>query len=723
VEEGTSPRPSSTREHAEVADDAAPASVEASSRRRGASVAPASRRDPHLLDEVLGPAVDAPAALGPSVDELPTDEPPPIEALEDEDDPSSLPASARRLAAGSSPTRPAVARRPPAATLTRAWGSGPAAPSRPSGGAGSSTDEFLPRVDRGRAAVLAALRSTEAEPRPTAAPPPLAPRSTLSPRMTAVFGAMFGLATLASILALLMRAAPPAGDRALASAAVASATASAKAEAQKATTKSAPKKRERVLVPPPWRVRDMKEPGVALITGQTERRTLVDALGEKEVPAAQVYRVLKAFEELKKFDKTGRRDTFTVALDKAQKRIRAFEYQVSPAEIYQAKEDEQGTLRAQRLDLKVAEEEFVTAFWLGKSLEKSARDAGLEEGFVQALDEALSGRTSTERLEPGGHLKVIAVEETMLGAFHRYKKLLAVEYTPPEGSQAKALRVYYFDGREVHGYFDAGAKSSHGGWRAPCPGAPVTSRFNPKRMHPVLKKVMPHNGTDFGAPAGTPVYAAYRGVVSFVGNGGPSGNLVLLQHPSGVETGYAHLSKFAPGIKVGDKIGTRQLVGYVGSTGRSTGPHLHFSAKRDGKFFDAETLKLDGEKVLPPGDRQGFLALKAELDRRLDAIALPDKPSKLDDDAEPAPEPGGEADDGKAGASDDKGAGDKHDGDKKGDKKGGEKRAAALVQREGPQKNAPPPGFTEAAGDDDADDPAPAPKGKAPPPPPDPDEE
>lgn len=699
MEEGTSPRPSSTRERAEVADDAAPASAEASSRRARESAPPASRRDPHLLDDVLGPAVD----------ELPTDEPPPIETLEDDDDPSLLPASARRLAAGSSPARPAVARRPPAATLTRAWGSGPAAPSRPI----SSTDEFLPRVDRGRAAVLAALRSTEADPRPTAAPPPLAPRSTLSPRMTAVFGAMFGLATLASILALLMRAAPPAGDRAIASAAAASASASTKTEAQKAPTKSAPKKRERALLPAPWRVRDMKEPGIALITGQTERRTLVDALGEKDIPAAQVYRVLKAFEELKKFDKTGRRDTFTVAFDKAQKRIRAFEYEVSAAEIYQAREDEQGALRGQRLDLKVAEEEYVTAFWLGKSLEKSARDAGLEEGFVQALDEALSGRTSTERLEPGGHLKVIAVEETMLGAFHRYKKLLAVEYTPPEGSPAKSLRVYHFDGREVRGYFDAGAKSSHGGWRAPCPGAPVTSRFNPKRMHPVLKKVMPHNGTDFGAPAGTPVYAAYRGVVSFVGNGGPSGNLVLLQHPSGIETGYAHLSKFAPGIKVGDKIGTRQLVGYVGSTGRSTGPHLHFSAKRDGKFFDAETLKLDGEKVLPPGDRPGFLALKAELDKRLDAITLPEKPSKLDDDDEPAAP---------ADAPDDK-PGDKADkpdkASERGDKKGGEKRAAALIQREGPQKNAPPPGFTEASGDDDADDPtpAPAPKGKTPPPP------
>jgi hypothetical protein len=115
-------------------------------------------------------------------------------------------------------------------------------------------------------------------------------------------------------------------------------------------------------------------------------------------------------------------------------------------------------------------------------------------------------------------------------------------------------------------------------------------------------------------------------VVAFVGMAGPSGNLVTVQHPNGIETGYAHLSRFATGIKVGDKLGTHQLVGYVGSTGRSTGPHLHFSAKKDGKFIDAESLQLDGERVMPTVDRPAFAAAKAELDKRLDAIPLPEPP-------------------------------------------------------------------------------------------------
>jgi murein DD-endopeptidase MepM/ murein hydrolase activator NlpD len=188
----------------------------------------------------------------------------------------------------------------------------------------------------------------------------------------------------------------------------------------------------------------------------------------------------------------------------------------------------------------------------------------------------------------------------------------------------------------VRGYYDARARAPYeGGWRKPV-DAPITSRFNPKRMHPVLHRIMPHTGTDFGAPAGTPVGASAPGVVEFVGSGGPSGNLVTVKHAGGIQTGYAHLSRFADGLKVGDRVKRLQLVGYVGSTGRSTGPHLHFSAKRDGKFFDAETLNLDGLRVLEPSERTHFDKVKLEYDAKLDQIALPPRPPQPARPAEPS---------------------------------------------------------------------------------------
>lgn len=447
----------------------------------------------------------------------------------------------------------------------------------------------------------------------------------LSPRMTAVFGGLFGLATVTSIIALLIQVVPPRNERALIAGAALAHQASSPEDALDGP--KAPKKPNRVPVPGPWRLAELaKDPSVEIHSGTIDRKSFVEALSDKGVPKAQAYRIMKAFEGTRKFDKCGRKDRFSVALERTTKRVRAFEYEVSGTEVYQAREDQGGILVGERLDMKIAEAEVTGSFYVGKDLVAAYQAGGLEDGILQTIDDALGGRISSEAFEEGSTVRVIAVEETALGSFARYKKIIALEYRPVDPAQ-KPMRVYAFHGQEARGYWDERGKQPYsGGWRSPCPGAPVTSRFNPKRMHPVLKKVMPHNGTDFGAPMGTPVYSAYKGTVEWVGPQGPSGNLVTILHANGVQTGYAHLSRFAPGIKIGMKIGVHQLVGYVGSTGRSTGPHLHFSAKKDGKFFDAETLQMDGERVLPPMDRAAFLEVKAELDRRLEAIPLPEPP-------------------------------------------------------------------------------------------------
>jgi hypothetical protein len=150
----------------------------------------------------------------------------------------------------------------------------------------------------------------------------------------------------------------------------------------------------------------------------------------------------------------------------------------------------------------------------------------------------------------------------------------------------------------------------------------VTSRFNPKRRHPILKRIKPHNGTDFGAAVGTPVLASASGRVSFIGKAGPNGNMIRLQHSGGYETGYSHLSRFAKGLKVGARVDQRQTIGYVGSTGRSTGPHLHFSAKRQDRFIDPESLNLDALSPLAAAERQLVSQLRLRYDPLLNAIPI-----------------------------------------------------------------------------------------------------
>ncbi len=442
--------------------------------------------------------------------------------------------------------------------------------------------------------------------------------------MTAVFGGLFGLATVASMVALLIQVFPVEDQRAVAARAAASESAETPLEVNAPST-PAPKKRERKLLPSPWRVKALE--GTHLMArGKTDRRSFIVALNEAGVPKAEVYRIMKALEGVRKFDRTGKNDAFTVAMKRGTKQVVAFEYEVDKTEIYQAKANDSGLLEGKQLDMHVGYEEFATSFYIGQDFTESYKRAGLEPGLAPMIDRAFNGRTSHEAFEEGGAVRLVVVEKTALGAFVAYERIKAIEYIPPDPAK-KPERAYWFEAGPSSGYVDAeGRRPTNKGWRTPVPGAPITSHFNPKRMHPVLNRVMPHNGTDYGAPSGTPVYAAFRGTVSMVGPAGASGNLVLIDHPGGVQTGYAHLSKFAAGLKVGDKVGTRQLVGYVGSTGRSTGPHLHFSAKRDGKFFNPLELKLDAWRLLPVAERGAFEAQKAALDKALEALPMPEPP-------------------------------------------------------------------------------------------------
>jgi murein DD-endopeptidase MepM/ murein hydrolase activator NlpD len=551
------------------------------------------------------------------------------------------------------------------------------------------------------------------------APPPGVIRPSggvyLSPRMTAIFGGLFGLATLTSVIALLIQVVPPKNERAMIAA---SASPSGSGSAG-APSKAAPavKKRERVPIPGPWRVAELeKDASMSVIAGTMNRRSLMEALNEKGVPKAQVYRVLKAFDAVRKFDKSGKKDRFVVAMERESHRVKAFEYELSPSEIWQTKEGDDGLLRpGEKLDLKIAEAEVTAAFYVGSDLTASYQAAGLEDGILQAMDEALSGRLSSESFEEGGTVRVIAIEETALGLFSRYKRIVAMEYRSPDPA-TKPVRIYTFNGQEAKGYWDERGKQPYaGGWRSPVPGAPITSRFNPKRMHPVLHKIMPHQGTDFGAPTGTPIYAAYRGVIETIGPLGPCGNAVQIQHPNNIVTGYCHLSRFAPALKAGDKVGTHRLIGYVGTTGRSTGPHLHFFAKKAGVFFDAETLQLDGERPVPTIDRQGFLAAKGDLDRRLEAIALPEPPPEQPKPVAAASVSADAPEDAPAGSAKEK-VGGKDLG--KGPRPAVMVGSPAAIASAAAEPGIHPKGFIEDDSEDDEADPGPVtpPKGGAPPP-------
>jgi len=190
-------------------------------------------------------------------------------------------------------------------------------------------------------------------------------------------------------------------------------------------------------------------------------------------------------------------------------------------------------------------------------------------------------------------------------------------------------------GDERGEFYDETGRAVHGGWlRTPLRFDHISSPFDPRRMHPILRRIVPHNGLDYAASSGTPVWAAADGEVTWVGARGANGNLVSLRHSNGYETHYAHLSRFASGLERGDRVEQRQVIGFVGSTGRSTGPHLHFGLKHHGRWVDpAEELNGPG-RMMPGGHRGRYRRQVRELQRELAEISVEPAADEEEDEEE-----------------------------------------------------------------------------------------
>ena len=174
--------------------------------------------------------------------------------------------------------------------------------------------------------------------------------------------------------------------------------------------------------------------------------------------------------------------------------------------------------------------------------------------------------------------------------------------------------LYYFDTEGSEGHYDKNGRSVKKAlMKTPINGARLSSPFG-MRKHPIDGFNKMHRGTDFAAPMGTPIMASGDGVVKKAGWCGGGGNCIKIRHNSTYQTVYAHMSKFARGIKTGVRVKQGQTIGYVGSTGKSTGPHLHYEVIVNGKKVNSQKLKLPSGKILKGKERKLFETKKIKLD-------------------------------------------------------------------------------------------------------------
>lgn len=305
----------------------------------------------------------------------------------------------------------------------------------------------------------------------------------------------------------------------------------------------------------------------------------------------------------------------------AQGRVAHFEYHASALEYIEAVRDDGGAIRAQKIERSIERSRLALGGTIRTSLGDAVEAAGYGRGIVGIFVEVFGGRADFQRdTRDGDTFRIILDEERLEGKLRGYGRAYALEY---RGRRTGVLRAFLRSPEAEDEYYTEDGEPLSGSILAmPCRYDVISSQFNPRRVHPILKRPMPHNGVDFAAPTGTPVVAAADGRITWAGPKGPNGNLVSIRHPNGYETHYAHLHTIDRRIKPGTEVRKRQRIGQVGSTGRSTGPHLHFGVKHHGRFVDPMVVlsapgpKLRGKQL---SDYQAYMR---PLKRKLEAIAV-----------------------------------------------------------------------------------------------------
>jgi murein DD-endopeptidase MepM/ murein hydrolase activator NlpD len=197
---------------------------------------------------------------------------------------------------------------------------------------------------------------------------------------------------------------------------------------------------------------------------------------------------------------------------------------------------------------------------------------------------------------PGDEFRMVFEKFFDKDGFVRYGRVLAAEY---RASRKDFVAVWFEDGEGRGDYYTPDGNSVRRAFlKAPVKYSRISSRYTKARLHPILRVRRPHEGVDYAAPTGTPVWSIARGQVIFAGWSGGYGRLIKVKHTNGYVSFYGHLSRYARGLRVGQAVSQKQLIGFVGMSGLATGPHLDFRIQKNGRFFDPLSVKLDmGEPI------------------------------------------------------------------------------------------------------------------------------
>jgi murein DD-endopeptidase MepM/ murein hydrolase activator NlpD len=282
-----------------------------------------------------------------------------------------------------------------------------------------------------------------------------------------------------------------------------------------------------------------------------------------------------------------------------------------------------GGLTASKRPISCSSQRCLAKGSLQTSLSESMNEMGIDDACVSKFADIFAWDINFF-VDPqkGDGWEIIFEKKFSEGRFVGYGDILAAEYSN-NGHVFRAIGM-----RGTHDeilYFDPEGKSLQKQFlKAPLRFNHISSRFTQHRRHPILGIVRPHLGVDYAAPYGTPVHASADGIVSFAGYNGGFGNQVRIRHGGAFETSYGHLQALGRGMRTGKRVVQGDLVGFVGSTGLSTGPHLDYRMTRNQRFINPSAVSLPAGKGVEPERQAEFTGLCQEF-LTLFAIRLPGK--------------------------------------------------------------------------------------------------
>jgi murein DD-endopeptidase MepM/ murein hydrolase activator NlpD len=366
-------------------------------------------------------------------------------------------------------------------------------------------------------------------------------------------------------------------------------------------------------------------PGFEITSGTLERgESLARHLARRHVPAQIVQSIEKGLAGLLDFRRAQPGHSYELSRDAAGQLVE-FRYFLSKSDGYLLRRTAHGMVASRdavRLHARTAR----IAGRITSSLSQAVVELGESAQLANDFSEIFAWDVDFSRTARAGDEFRILYErlyrdDPELGEVYvRPGRILLAHYRGAAGDHS----AFYFEAEEGRGgyYRPDGSNLGDEFLQAPVNYSRISSPFSAARRHPILRVTRPHHGIDYAAPAGTPVWSVAGGEVIFRGRLGGLGNLVKIRHDNGYVSHYAHLARFAKGLAVGQTVSRKDVIGYVGSTGLSTGPHLCFRMTKEGRYVDPDRVRIPTGPVIDADALPRFVAARDQRLAQLDSRRL-----------------------------------------------------------------------------------------------------